>query len=122
MRRIRLLPLACPRFARGFTANLRERRDHQLHQLHVNLYQFYYLTLAGNEEAVYFELILVLFISFYPWVFSAGFLYQGYSATCRAPGSTLSLMTPQNLLIFSNLRRLILPKEIVQEENLFLLL
>ena len=41
MRRILLLPLICPRFARGFTAHLRERRDHQLHQLNVNLYQFY---------------------------------------------------------------------------------
>ena len=39
MRRVLLLPLVCTRFARGFTAHLRERRDHQLH---VNLYQFYY--------------------------------------------------------------------------------
>ena len=41
MRQIFLLPLVCSRFARGFAAHLRGRRDHQLHQLNVNLYQFY---------------------------------------------------------------------------------
>ena len=56
MRRILLLPLICPRFARGFTAHLRERRDHQLHQLHVNLYQFYYfiwLLLVTKKKSIW---------------------------------------------------------------------
>ena len=128
MRRVLLLPLLCPRFARGFTAHLREGRDHQLHQLHVNLYQFYYfiwLLLVTKKQSISNRSLWPFFSApflslIYPcWVFSAGFLYRRYSATCRAPGSTSSLITPQNLLVFSNLRRLILPKEIVQEENLF---
>ena len=108
MRRILLLPLVCPRFARGFTAHLCERRDHQLHQVHVNLYQFYYfilLLLVTEKQSIsnrsLWPFFSAPFLSFvYPWVFSAGFLYRGYSATCRAPGPTSSLMTPQNLLIF----------------------
>ena len=108
MRRIFLLPLICPRFARGFTAHLRERRDHQLHQLHVNLYQFYYfiwLLLVTKKQSIsnrplwpFFSAPSLSLID--PWVFSAGFLYRGYSATCRAPSPTSSLMTSQNLLTF----------------------
>ena len=41
MWQIFLMPLVCSRFARSFAAHLRERRDHQLHQLNVYLYQFY---------------------------------------------------------------------------------
>ena len=92
MRRILHLPLVCPRFARGFTAHLRERRDHQLHQLHVNLYQFYYfiwLLLVTKKQSISNRSLWPFFSApflslIYPWVFSAGFLYRGYSATCRA--------------------------------------
>ena len=129
MRQILLLPLVCPRFARGFTAHLRERRDHQLHQLHVNLYQFYYfigLLLVTKKQSIsnrsLWPFFSAPFLSFvYPWVFSAGFLYRGYSAAFRVPGSTSSLDFTKSL-DSSNIRRLILPTEIVQKENLFLLL
>ena len=98
------LPALCSRLHRSFT----RERDHQLHQLHVNLYQFYYfiwLLLVTKKQSIsnrsLWPFFSAPFLSFvYPWVFSAGFLYRGYSATCRAPGSTSSLMTPQNLLIF----------------------
>ena len=99
MPRILHLPLVCPRFARGFTAHLRERRDHKLHQLHVNLYQVYYfiwLFLVTKKQSIsnrslwpFFSAPFLSLID--PWVFSGGFLYRGYSATCRAPGSTSSL-------------------------------
>ena len=51
----------------------------------------------------------------YPWVFSTVFLYRGYSATRL----NLVAYDSTNSLDFSNLRRLILPREIVQEDNLF---
>ena len=74
--------------------NARER-DHQLHQLHVNLYQFYYfiwLLLVTKKQSIsnrpLWPSFSAPFLSLiYPWVFSAVFLYRGYSATCRAPVS-----------------------------------
>ena len=82
MRKILLLPLVCPRFARVFTAHLRERRDHQLQQLHVNLYQFYYfiwLLLVTKKQSISNRSLRPFFSApflslIYPWVFSAGFL------------------------------------------------
>ena len=129
MRRILLLPLVCPRFVRGFTAHLRERRAHQLHKLHVNLYQFYYfiwLLLVTKKQYIsnrsLWPFFSASFLSLiYPWVFSAGFLYRGYSATCKVPDSTSSLMTPQSL-DFSNLRRLILPERNCSRGKPFLVL
>ena len=102
MRRKLLLPLVCPRFARGLTAHSRERRDHQPHQLHVNLNQFYFfiwLLLVTKKQSIsnrpLWPSFSAPFLSLiYPWVFNAGFLYRGYSATCRAPGSTSWLKTP----------------------------
>ena len=92
----------------SFVFRVGKRRDNQLHQLHVNLYQFYYfiwLLLVTKKQSIsnrpLWPSFSAPFLSLiYPWVFSAGFLYRGYSATCRAPGSTSWLMTPQNLLIF----------------------
>ena len=83
------LPALCSRLHRPFTGE----RDHQLNQLHVNLYQFYYfiwLLLVTKKQSISNRLLWPSFSApflslIYPWVFSAVFLYRGYSATCRLP-------------------------------------
>ena len=128
MRRILLLPLFCPRFARGLTAHLRERRDNQLHQLHVNLKQFYYfiwLLLVTKKQSIsnrpLWPSFSAPFLSLiYPWVFSAGFLYRGYSATCRAPGSTSSFMTPQISWFFLTLDAWFCRRKLFKRKTFFI--
>jgi len=100
------LPALCSWLHRSFT---REKRPPATPTtVHVNLYQFYdfiCLLVVTKKQSIsnrpLWHSFSAPFLSLIiPWVFSVGFLYRGYSATCRAPGSTSSLMTPQTLLIF----------------------